>query len=74
MTHDQVHALAERETQCEKCEIDLFITDAAYKACTENSKPSMSVEKALTIELGIVTVSFGLGVLFHASKCLGLCR
>jgi hypothetical protein len=69
-----VHALAERERKCQKCDLDLKTIKAAYEVNLKETHPKLQVWQQPTFVIGGFAVSLGLGALFVGSHCFGLCN
>lgn len=74
LTESDQHALAQREIVCQKCDANKKLIETAYNACVERNKPASTILDKVELDIGIATLSFGLGALFVGSHCLGLCK
>jgi hypothetical protein len=70
----EVHAIANRERQCEKCEFDLTETMVAYKSCVNKAQDNAKWYQKPEVEIAGVTVVFTVGLVTGLTKCFGLCK
>ena len=67
-----VHALAQREKMCQKCQLDLLTRTDAYERLLKEDHPPIQFWQTPTFVVGGITVGVGLGALLAVTKGFGL--